>query len=167
PTRLARLGAYPAAVTIAAAAALMLLGLLSGASTGMRLLAIGVGALVLFVGVAMLAPRLVPPLARVLGWPAQRLGAAAGSLARANSMRNPARTASTASALMIGLALVTFVGVLAAGLRTRFERDVNEVFTANYALTASNNFSPISTSSANALASVPGTEVVSGVRAGK
>jgi putative ABC transport system permease protein len=167
PTRFARLGAIPALLTLGAAAALLLLGLLSGASTGTRLLAIGLGALVLFVGVAMLAPRLVPPLARVLGWPAQRLGAAAGALARANSMRNPARTASTASALMIGLALVTFVGVLAAGLRTRFERDVNEVFTANYALTASNNFSPISVASANAVASVPGVEVVSGVRAGE
>jgi putative ABC transport system permease protein len=166
PTRFARLGAYPALATIAGALALMLVGVFSGLSTGTRLLAIGVGALSLFFGVAMLAPRLVPPLARVLGWPAQRLGGAAGSLARANSMRNPARTASTASALMIGLALVTFVGVLAAGLRTRFESSVNEVFVANYALTASNNFSPISVSSANALARVPGVEVVSGVRAG-
>jgi putative ABC transport system permease protein len=166
PTRFARLGVYPALATVAGALALMLLGVFSGLSTGTRLLAIGVGVVSLFLGVAMLAPRLVPPLARVLGWPAQRLGGAAGSLARANSMRNPARTASTASALMIGLALVTFVGVLAAGLRTRFESSVNEVFVANYALTASNNFSPISISSANALASVPGVEVVSGVRAG-
>jgi putative ABC transport system permease protein len=114
----------------------------------------------------MLAPRLVPPLVRVLGWPAQRFGAAAGSLARANSIRNPARTASTASALMIGLALVTFVAVLAAGLRTRFERSVDETFVASYALTASNNFSPISIASAKALATVPGVEVVTGVRAG-
>ena len=167
PTRFARLGAYPALGTIGGALALMLLGLFSGFSTGTRLLAIGLGAASLFLGVAMLAPRLVPSLARVLGWPAQRFGAAAGSLARANSMRNPARTASTASALMIGLALVTFVGVLAAGLRTRFERPVNESFVANYALTASDNFSPISTSSANALASVPRAELVSGVRAGK
>src|SRR5204862_3067757 len=117
--------------------------------------------------VAMLAPRLVAPLTRVLGWPAQRLGGPAGSLARANSMRNPARTASTAAALMIGLALVTFVGVLAAGLRTRFESAVNEVFIANYALTASNNFSPISVASANAAGGVTGVEAVSGVRAGE
>jgi putative ABC transport system permease protein len=167
PTRFARLGVYPALVTIGGALALMLVGLFTGLSTGTRLLAIGIGAATLFLGVAMLAPRLVPALARVLGSPAQRFGAAAGSLARANAMRNPARTASTASALMIGLALVTFVGVLAAGLRTRFERSVNESFVADYALTASNNFSPISTSSAEALRRVPGAEVVSGVRAGK
>jgi putative ABC transport system permease protein len=166
PTRFARLGVYPALATIAGAIALVAVGLFSGLSTGTALLAVGVGAGALFLGVAMLAPRLVPPLVRVLGWPAQRFGSAPGSLARANSIRNPARTASTASALMIGLALVTFVGVLAAGLRTRFENTVNESFLANYAVTATNNFSPISIASANTVAGVPGVEVVSGVRAG-
>jgi putative ABC transport system permease protein len=167
PTRFARLGAYPALATITGSIALLLIGLFGGLPTGTALLAIGVGAATLFVGVSMLAPRLVPPLTRVLGWPAKRFGAAAGGLARANSMRNPARTASTASALMIGLALVTFVGVLAAGLRTRFEDTVNEAFVASYAITATNNFSPISTAPANALSTVPGVEVVSGVRAGE
>ena len=167
PSRIARLGAYPAAATTIAALVLLVLGMfLSGVSTATRLLAIGVGALALFLGVAMLAPRAVPALARVLGWPAARFGGISGVLARGNSIRNPVRTASTASALMIGLALVTFVGVLAAGLRTRFERTVDEIFIANYALTASDNFSPISIASANALENAPGVEVVSGVRAG-
>ena len=167
PTRLQRLGALPAAATTVAALALLLLGMfLGGVSTGTRLLAIGVGAAAMFLGVAMLAPRAVPALARLLGWPSARFGGVSGSLARGNSMRNPARTASTASALMIGLALVTFVGVLAAGLRTHFERSVDETFVANYALTSTDNFSPISIASANALAKVPGVEVVSGVRAG-
>jgi putative ABC transport system permease protein len=167
PSRFARFGLYAAVATICGSVALMLIGLLaSGLSTGLRLLAIGIGAAVLFLGVSMLAPKLVPPLVRVLGWPATKLGGAAGTLARANAARNPARTASTASALMIGLALVTFVGVLAAGLRTRFEDSVNQVFVANYAVTATDNFTPISVASAAALRSVPGVEVVSGVRAG-
>jgi putative ABC transport system permease protein len=158
---------YAAVGTITVSIALMLIGLfVSGLSTGLRLLAIGIGAAVLFLGVAMLAPKLVPPLVRVLGWPAARFGGAAGRLAQSNAVRNPARTASTASALMIGLALVTFVGVLAAGLRTRFEASVNQVFIANYAVTASDNFTPISVASADALRRVPGVEVVSGVRAG-
>jgi putative ABC transport system permease protein len=144
----------------------MLVGLfVSSLSTGPRLLFVGVGAVALFIGVAMLAPRLVPPLAQVLGWPATKLGGAAGKLARSNASRNPARTASTASALMIGLALVTLVGVLAAGLRTRFEGAVNQLFVANYAVTATNNFTPISTVSEQALRGVPGVRVVSGVRA--
>jgi putative ABC transport system permease protein len=167
PSRFARFGVYAAVGTITVSIALMLIGLfVSGLSTGLRLLAIGIGAAVLFLGVAMLAPKLVPPLVRVLGWPAARFGGAAGRLAQSNAVRNPARTASTASALMIGLALVTFVGVLAAGLRTRFEASVNQVFIANYAVTASDNFTPISVASADALRRVPGVEVVSGVRAG-
>ncbi|HEV2997596.1 MAG TPA: ABC transporter permease, partial [Solirubrobacteraceae bacterium] len=167
PSRFARFGPYAALLTIAAAAALMLLGLFAGSlSTAQRLLAIGVGAACLFVGVAMLAKTLVPRLASVLGWPATKIGGAAGKLARANAMRNPARTASTASALMIGLALVTLVSVLAAGLKSTFDSSVNELFKADYALTATNNFSPISTASAEAVRRVPGVEVVSGVRAG-
>jgi putative ABC transport system permease protein len=168
PSRLARLGAYPAGVTIALAVALMLVGLFVGAlSTGSRLLAIGLGTLALFLGVAMLAPKLVPPLARVLGLPAKKLGGVAGSLARGNAARNPARTASTASALMIGLTLVTLVGVLAAGLRTRFSDSVNQLFVADYAVTATDNFSPIGVAAERALRRVPGVQVVSAVRAGR
>jgi len=168
PGRFARFGPHAALLTIGGAAALMLVGLfVGGLSTTQRLLAIGVGAAAVFLGVAMLAKTLVPPLARVLGWPAVQLGGAAGSLARGNAMRNPTRTASTASALMIGLALVTLVSVLAAGLKTRFEGAVNSVFNADYALTATDNFSPISIASANALKPVRGVQVVSGVRAGE
>jgi putative ABC transport system permease protein len=167
PSRFARFGTPVAALTIVAALALMLLGLfVGGLSTTQRLLAIGVGAAGMFVGVAMLAKVLVPPLASVLGWPATRIGGTAGRLARGNAMRNPARTASTASALMIGLALVTLVSVLAAGLKSTFEHSVNQIFTADYALTATNNFSPISVASAEALQKVPGVQVVSGVRSG-
>ena len=79
----------------------------------------------------------------MLGWPAARLGGAAGTLARDNARRNPQRTASTASALMIGLALVTLVSVLAAGITTTFRGAVNDLWVSGYAITAQNNFSPI------------------------
>ena len=168
PSRFARFGTPAAVLTIVVAVALMLIGLfVSGFSTGTRLLAIGIGAAGMFVGVAMLAKLLVPPLASVLGWPATRIGGSAGKLARANAMRNPARTASTASALMIGLALVTLVSVLATGLKSTFESSVNDMFKADYALTATNNFSPVSVASAEAVRKLPGVQVVSGVRAGR
>jgi putative ABC transport system permease protein len=168
PTRFARYGPYVAAATVIGAVALMLIGLfVSSLSTGTRLLAIGIGTAALFVGVAMLAPKLVPPLARVLGWPAARFGGAAGSLARRNAVRDPSRTASAASALMIGLTLVTLVGVLAAGLKSRLDSAINQQFIANYALTSTDNFTPIGVASSNALRGVPGVEVVSGVRAGE
>jgi putative ABC transport system permease protein len=166
-SRFARFSVQAALLTIAAAVALMLVGLfVGGLSTTQRLLAIGVGAAAVFLGVAMLAKTLVPPLARVLGWPATEVGGAAGKLARGNAMRNPQRTASTASALMIGLALVTLVSVLASGLKTTFNNAVNAVFKGDYALTATDNFSPISVASETALKNVPGVSVVSGVRAG-
>ncbi len=167
PGRLARFGPYIALVVIGIAVALMLFGLFGGASTKVRLLMLGVGVLGVFIGVAMLAPTLVPPIARVLGYPAKRFGGAPGLLARGNSIRNPQRTASTASALMIGLTLVTLVAVLAAGLKTTFESSVNKLFVADYALTSQNGFTPTSTASEKALHGIQGVEVVSGVRAGE
>jgi putative ABC transport system permease protein len=166
-SRFARFSVQAALLTIGGAVALMLVGLfVGGLSTTQRLLSLGVGAAAVFVGVAMLAKTLVPPLARVLGWPAKQLGGAAGELARGNAMRNPQRTASTASALMIGLALVTLVSVLASGLKTTFNDAVNSIFKGDYALTATDNFSPISIASEQALAKVQGVNVVSGVRGG-
>ena len=168
PSRWARYGTPASIGTVLVALALMLVGLLaSGASTGLRLLAVGAGALALFLGVAMLAHKFVRPLVRVLGWPASRTGGSAGRLAQGNSARNPARTASTASALMIGLTLVTLVGVLAAGLRTGFRDSVNKAFVADYAITATNNFSPIGLASEQAARRVPGVTAVVGVRAGE
>ena len=167
PSRWAKYGTHAAYGTVVTAVALMLIGLLvSSLSTGLRLLAVGVGAVALFIGVSMLAPKLVPPLVRVLGWPASKIGGSAGKLAQGNSSRNPARTASTASALMIGLALVTLVGVLAAGLRTGFKTNVNKAFIANYAITATNNFSPIGLASEHAVRGVSGVTSVVGIRAG-
>ena len=167
PSRLARFGPHIAIVVIVLALGLMLFGLFGSGTTKVHLLALGIGALGVFIGVALLAPTLVPPVARVLGFPAARWGGAPGMLARGNSIRNPSRTASTASALMIGLTLVTLVSVLAAGLKTTFESSVNTLFSADYALTSQNGFTPTSIASEQALRGVRGVEVVSGVRAGE
>ncbi len=168
PSRLARFGTPFALGTLALALALLLFGMLDkSATTGHRLIGIGAGVLVSFVGVALLAPRFVPRLADVLGWPGTRVGGIAGKLARENAMRNPARTASTAAALMIGLALVTAVGVLASGLKATFEHAVDKQFKGQYALTSENGFTPTGVASENALRKVSGVTVVSGVRAGE
>ena len=89
---------------------------LSGA-TAATLQLLGVGVLAIFLGVALLAPLVVGPIASVLGWPVRRLRGAPGLLARENARRNPRRTALTSAALMIGLALVTSVAVLTASFR--------------------------------------------------
>jgi ABC-type antimicrobial peptide transport system permease subunit len=86
-------------------------------------------------------------------------------LAAENSKRNTQRTASTAAALMIGLALVTLVAVLANGIIASFTGAVNEIFTADYAITAQNNFSPLPTSIGDAAARADGVETAASVRA--
>ncbi|MDQ1457810.1 MAG: putative transport system permease protein, partial [Actinomycetota bacterium] len=75
-------------------------------------------------------------------WPTYVDRSAAAALARDNARRNPQRTASTAAALMIGLALVTLVAVLAAGITSSFRGAVENIWqNADYAITAQNNFS--------------------------
>src|SRR4051795_8252076 len=140
--------------------------LASGMSTAPRLLLLGIGVLLLFVGVSMNASKVVRPLAAVLGAPAQTIGGAPGLLARDNATRNPARTASTASALMIGLALVTFVAIFGAGIRSSFEDAVNKLFIADYAVTSTGNFVPITAEVGKSLIGKPGVDTVSPIRAG-
>jgi putative ABC transport system permease protein len=140
--------------------------LASGIATGPRLLLLGLGVLLLFLGVSMNAAKVVRPLAAILGAPARSIGGAPGILARDNATRNPARTASTASALMIGLALVTFVAIFGQGIRSSFEGAVNELFVGDYALTSSNTFTPIEAEAGKALVGQPGIKDVSPIRAG-
>jgi putative ABC transport system permease protein len=169
PSRLARLGLPTALVVLALAIALLAYGVFADdIGTANRLLALAAGTLLLFVGVTLLAPRLVRPLASILGWPAARAGGAAGALARENAMRNPGRTASTAGALMIGLALVTFVAVLGQGIRSSFEDAVDELFVADYAVSGENVLEDTLTPAAEKAARrAPGVEAVSGIRTGE
>jgi putative ABC transport system permease protein len=167
-SRFARFRTPAALILTALGFALVIYGLFgSGLGTATILLSMGAGALLVFIGVALFASKLVPGLATLLGWPTARFGGAAGQLARGNAKRNPQRTASTAAALMIGLALVTLVAVLGQGIRSSFSGAVDKIFVSDYAITAQNNFSPIPTDAADAAAQAPGVEAVASVRAGQ
>ncbi|HEU5245194.1 MAG TPA: FtsX-like permease family protein [Gaiellaceae bacterium] len=167
PGRFAKYRSVGAALLTAAGFAALVYGLFgSGLGTKQILLFMGLGTLLIFVGVALLAVRFVRPLAWALGAPASRFGGAAGSLARDNSRRNPQRTASTASALMIGLALVTLVAVVAAGITKSFRGAVNDLWISGYAITAQNNFDPIPIAAGNAAAKTPGVQAIANVRGG-
>ena len=100
--------------------------------TGRGLPILGAGTLFAFVGVALLSPLVSRPVARVLGAPFTRR--IPGQLGRENSMRNPRRTASTAAALMIGLALVSAVGVLGASLKDSVRKVTNAAVGAEFVL---------------------------------
>jgi putative ABC transport system permease protein len=124
---------------------------------------VGGGVLGLFLGVALLAPRLVAPLARLVGWPARRAGGVAGELAGANAVRNPGRTASTAAALMVGLTLVTVVAVLGAGLRDSQTGAVKEQLRADHVVDGKQQ-EPFAAEEGEALARMPGVNAAAQVR---
>jgi putative ABC transport system permease protein len=118
------------AVILALGCACLIAGLFAG--TGSTLQLVGAGFLGVFVGVALLAPLLVRPVATALGWPVRRLRGAAGLLAGENARRNPRRTALTAAALMIGLALVTCVAVLTDSVRASTNNAIAGAFRADF-----------------------------------
>jgi len=133
--------------------------------TASRLLSIAGGVILLFIGVAMISSRLVRPLAAIVGLPAKAIGGAAGKLARGNSVRNPGRTASTAAALMIGIALVTFVAVLANGMKASNREAIEDQVAADYVVTAQDGFTPFVAAAGDAVEGSPDAEVVANVRA--
>jgi putative ABC transport system permease protein len=141
--------------------ALILLGLFGGGSGSQPLLFLGLGAILLFIAIALLSPRLVPPIASAVGYPMERLRGVAGRLARENALRNPSRTAVTAAALMIGLALVTFVSILAAGVKASIDDTISNDMKAQIVVLNQDGFSPISPETGDALKKVPGVETVS------
>jgi putative ABC transport system permease protein len=128
-----------------------------------RLVSLIAGVLFLFVGVAMVAARVVRPLAFVVGSPGARFGGVAGRLARQNAVRNPSRTASTAAAVMIGLALITFVAVIGQGVRSSFSSAVNQLFVGDYAISGDSE-QPLTNKVALAAAKAPGVSAVSELR---
>ena len=83
---------------------------------------VAIGAFGVLAGVVMVLPAVARPAVRAIGAPLRRLGPP-GSLARANAMRNPRRTAITASALVIGLALVGLTATFGASARASVGRD--------------------------------------------
>ena len=96
----------------------------------------------------------VRAVAGVVGRPAARLGGAAGRLARDNAMRNPGRTAVTASALMIGVALVTAVTIVAQGLEQQGRGQLEDTVQASTIVTATDGWSPIDPEIEQAVAGV-------------
>jgi putative ABC transport system permease protein len=134
-----------------------------GLAVGDRLLSFIPGGLALLIGVAMLAKYLVVPIASVLGRPSARFGGVAGGLARRNAMRNPQRTAATAAALMVGIALVSCVAVLAAGLKESARQDTKDAIRAGVVVTGTDGWSPVAAGTVAAAAKAPGAKVATGI----
>ncbi|MEV7284178.1 ABC transporter permease [Streptomyces sp. NPDC093252] len=111
------------------------------AATGMEgsdgQLPMGLGAALLIIGVFILTPLLSRPLIAAAA-PLLRVFGVAGKLARQNSVRNPRRTAATASALMIGLTLITGMTVMAGSLQKSIDKMAGEAIRADYVVSMAN-----------------------------
>jgi putative ABC transport system permease protein len=112
---------------------MLLVGLFGGGDSALQL--VGFGAVVTFIGVSLVAPLIARGFARFVGAPIARTGVV-GRLAQENAMRRPRRTASTASALMIGVALVSVIAVFSAsakaGVASVFEDQFATDFQVRY-----------------------------------
>jgi putative ABC transport system permease protein len=165
-SRFAPLRPYVAALLIIVGVAAIAKGVFATNGKAAVLETLGLGTLVLFIGVAIIASNLVRPLVAVVGQPARRFGGTAGNLAAANSTRNPGRTAAAAAALMIGVALVTFVATLASGLHASDTDALKRQATADYVVTPSSSSDSglFPAAAGNELAATKGVEVASSVR---
>jgi putative ABC transport system permease protein len=142
---------------------ILCLGLFGSASGGDAAALVGIGAAVVFIGVGLLASHIVQPLSLAVGKPLEALRGVSGRLARENASRNPRRTASTSAALMIGVALVAFMTIFAAGLKASIA-DAVDLGLKGQLLAQTTNFSPTPAAARGVLGAVDGVDTVSGVR---
>lgn len=135
-------------------AVLLVLGIVGvGVGLSGELVLLGIGALLAFLGIAALSPLLSRPAGRLLGAPFQR--SLPGRLGRLNATRNPRRTAATAAALMIGLALVSTVSVLGASAKASVEKIVQGALGADLVVQQKGGFDGFSPAVGDALAALP------------
>ena len=115
------------------------------------------GAVAIFVGIALTARSIVRPLATAVGYPIELAFHTPGRLARENAVRNPGRTALTSAALMVGLGLVVFVAVFAAGLKSSFARQIDELVKAEIFVYGGQGLTPIPERVQGVVEDVPGS----------
>jgi putative ABC transport system permease protein len=133
-----------------------------GGSIGLIVLA-GGGALLIFVGVASLSTTVARPVAGAIGRPIQKLFGTPGKIARDNAMRSPRRTARTASALMIGVALISAAALFTSSLRDTVGRIHDRAVTADF-IVRHPALHPIPAEVAQRITALPDMQAVSPVR---
>jgi putative ABC transport system permease protein len=151
-------------VVTAIGAVMFVIGLFAspGGAFGLILLA-GGGALLIFIGVASLSATVARPVAGAIGRPIQKMFGAPGKIARDNAMRSPRRTARTASALMIGVALISAAALFTSSVRDTFGRILDRSVTADF-IVLDPSFLGLPAQVAENIAAVPEVEAVSPVR---
>jgi putative ABC transport system permease protein len=170
PAAPSRLRAVAGAVAVLAGLAAIAAGL-RGSGNGV-LSAVGLGALLTTTGVVLLGPAVARPVTGALGRPLAAWRGVTGTLARRSAQRNPRRTAAAATALAIGVAVVTLFTVYAASLRAADINGVGDSFTGDIAISAGGfggggSGGGLSPALARTVAQVPGVATVSGLLNGQ
>ncbi len=145
---------------LAGSVLLILLGLFADGAV----LALAFGVLLLFIALFVLGPLIARPVAKALGRPITRVKGMTGTMATENAARNPKRTARTAAALVVGVALVTGVSVLASSIRDSVREIFGEQFTGDFVIsTDSFGFGGLSLQLADELNELPEVETATGI----
>jgi putative ABC transport system permease protein len=146
--------------------ALLFVGVSGSVSNGIAY--VGIGALLVFVAAFVLGPLFARFTSLVLGAPIARLKGITGTLARENAARNPKRTATTATALIIGIALVGFITIFAASAKASVSHAVDSQFKTDYIIRAGGGFGAggLSPDLATKIGTLPQIQAVTGLRGG-
>jgi len=124
---------------------------------------VGLGTFLVFMAVVVISPAISRPVVGVIGAPVKATRGTVGGLAVENAQRNRRRTAATASALMIGLALVSAISVLAASTTASINRSIDDQFSFDQLITTP-TFTPFSPDIADSIATISGVSTVSRMR---
>ena len=152
-------------------------GVITAAGVGIVLASIGsggsgvlgraaIGALLVIVGMVVLGPVVARTAAGVLGRPPARLRGITGVLARENAMRNPRRTAGTATALMVGVGVVTLFTVFAASIKASVDQAINRTFAGDLVVSPRGFSTGLSPALADRIQALPGVAQAVGLGTG-
>jgi putative ABC transport system permease protein len=131
----------------------VLLGVSQGGSDGR--MPVALGALLVMLGVFVLTPLLSRPLISAGGPLFRRIFGVSGTLAKQNAIRNPRRTAATASALTIGVTLITALTVIGSSVTATITKQVTANMKADYAVSSQLGY-PVSPALVSQLKSAKG-----------
>lgn len=156
---------YVGALVLLLGVLALMLGLFSDVKK--PVVVVGAGALLVFFGVSILGRTISLPLSRFIGAPLPRFRGITGELARENAMRNPKRTAASASALMIGVGLVGFITIFVSSIKGSIDEAIDRGFTGDIVVDSGGGFvGGIDPGLATRLRQLPEVEKASGVRIG-
>ncbi|HVM65083.1 MAG TPA: FtsX-like permease family protein, partial [Acidimicrobiales bacterium] len=124
--------AFVGLAVLAGGATAVCVGLLAGVAHPVAV--VGAGAAAVLFAVALLARAMSLPLSEAIGWPLARLRGVSGTLARQNAMRDPKRTAATASALMICVGLIGAITIFASSAKASINAIVDRAFTGDFVI---------------------------------